>query len=60
MLVHFGNGSPTTKTIFEDALQGMFLGEITKEEILEEAQANNERAQQEEPEELEMVDEDDD
>src|SRR5690625_2879952 len=47
-LVHFGEGSPTTKTVFEDALQGMFLGEITKEQVLEDAQRNYERATAEE------------
>lgn len=46
-LVHFGEGSPTTKTVFEDSLQGMFLGEITKEEVLEAAQKNYERVQAE-------------
>lgn len=58
MLVHYGEGSPTTKTIFEDGLQGMYLGEITKEELLEEAQENAERAAEEEVEELEMIEED--
>src|SRR5690625_5513473 len=43
MLVHFGEGSPTTKTIFEDALQGMYLDEITAEQVLIDAQENAER-----------------
>ena len=47
-LVHFGEGSPTTKTVFEDAIQGMFLGKITKEQVLEDAQRNYERATAEE------------
>ncbi|WP_096274257.1 ABC transporter substrate-binding protein [Paucisalibacillus globulus] len=47
LLVYFGEGSPTTKTVFEDSLQGMFLGEITKEQVLEDAQKNAERAAEE-------------
>ncbi|WP_036688557.1 ABC transporter substrate-binding protein [Paucisalibacillus globulus] len=43
LLVYFGEGSPTTKTVFEDSLQGMYLGEITKEQVLEDAQKNVER-----------------
>ncbi|WP_051314912.1 ABC transporter substrate-binding protein [Alteribacter aurantiacus] len=52
MLVHFGTGSPTTKTVFEDSLQGMYLDEITKEDVLEDSQQNAERAEEEEPEDL--------
>lgn len=59
MLVHFGDGSPSTKTIFEDALQGMYLKQITKEELLLSAQENADRAAEEEVEELEMIEEDD-
>lgn len=59
MLVHFGDGSPSTKTVFEDGLQGMYLGEITKQELLEKAQENADRAAEEELEELEMIEEDD-
>ncbi|MBO1001764.1 ABC transporter substrate-binding protein [Pseudogracilibacillus auburnensis] len=59
MLVHFGDGSPSTKTIFEDALQGMYLDQITKEELLKSAQENADRAAEEEVEELEMIEEDD-
>ncbi|WP_052400732.1 ABC transporter substrate-binding protein [Oceanobacillus jeddahense] len=58
MLVHYGEGSPTTKTIFEDGLQGMYLEEITKEDLLEQSQENAERAAEEEVEELEMIEED--
>ncbi len=47
MLVHFGEGSPSTKTVFEDGLQGLYLGEITKEELLKEAQENADKAAQE-------------
>lgn len=59
MLVHFGEGSPSTKTVLEDGLQGMYLGEITKQELLEEAQESADRAAEEEVEELEMIEEDD-
>ncbi|WP_062350810.1 ABC transporter substrate-binding protein [Bacillus kwashiorkori] len=45
MLVHFGEGEPTTKTTFENALQGMYLGEITLEDVIQEAQENYERSQ---------------
>ncbi|MGM8215106.1 ABC transporter substrate-binding protein [Bacillaceae bacterium W0354] len=47
-LVHFGQGSPTTKTVFEDSLQGMFLDEISKEDVLDAAQENYERVLAEE------------
>ncbi|WP_052400733.1 ABC transporter substrate-binding protein [Oceanobacillus jeddahense] len=57
MLVHYGLGSPSTKGIFEDGLQGMYLGEITKEELLEQAQENAERAAEEGVEKLEMIEE---
>lgn len=50
LLVYFGEGSPTTKTVFEDSLQGMYLGEISKEQVLEDAQANVERVAKEESE----------
>ncbi|TCZ77407.1 extracellular solute-binding protein [Paenibacillus albiflavus] len=33
MLTHFGSGNPTTKTTFEDSLQGMLLGKLTPEEV---------------------------
>lgn len=59
LLVHFGDGSPSTKTIFEDGLQGMYLGELTKQELLEKSQENADRAAEEEVEELEMIEEDD-
>ncbi|MCT1902403.1 ABC transporter substrate-binding protein [Oceanobacillus sojae] len=58
MLVEYGLGSPSTKGIFEDGLQGMYLGEITKEELLEQSQENAERAAEEGVEELEMIEED--
>ncbi|WP_339146947.1 MULTISPECIES: sugar ABC transporter substrate-binding protein [unclassified Sutcliffiella] len=44
LLVHFGDGSPTTKTVFEDHLQGMYLGELSPQEVIEEAQKNADRA----------------
>jgi raffinose/stachyose/melibiose transport system substrate-binding protein len=47
MLVHYGEGEPTTKTVFENALQGMYLGEITIKDVIEEAVKNAERAAEE-------------
>ena len=44
MLVHFGEGEPTTKTTFENALQGMYLDELTVEGVIEESQINADRA----------------
>ncbi|WP_195891897.1 ABC transporter substrate-binding protein [Neobacillus dielmonensis] len=44
MLVHFGEGEPTTKTTFENALQGMYLGKLTVDGVVDEAQKNAERA----------------
>lgn len=46
MLVHFGEGSPTGKTTFEDALQGLYLGQINLDKVLEDTQAAIERAKQ--------------
>ncbi|MBM7601903.1 raffinose/stachyose/melibiose transport system substrate-binding protein [Virgibacillus halotolerans] len=60
MLVHFGEGSPSTKSIFEDSIQGMYLGEISKEELLEEAQENAEKVAEEKPEDLENKEDDGD
>ncbi|WP_251552431.1 ABC transporter substrate-binding protein [Neobacillus muris] len=47
MLVHFGEGEPTTKTTFENALQGMYLGKLTVEGVIDEAQKNADRAAKE-------------
>jgi raffinose/stachyose/melibiose transport system substrate-binding protein len=44
MLVHYGEGEPTTKTVFENALQGMYLEEITIDDVIQEAVKNAERA----------------
>lgn len=44
MLVHFGEGSPTGKTTFEDALQGLYLGEINLDKLLDDTQAAIDRA----------------
>lgn len=40
MLTHFGSGTPTSKTIFEDSLQGMFVGQLTVEKVAEDTQAS--------------------
>ena len=44
MLVHFGDGEPTTKTTFENALQGMYLDELTVDGVIQESQQNADRA----------------
>lgn len=38
MLVYLGGGSPTTKTTFENALQGMYINELTVDGVIEESQ----------------------
>lgn len=38
MLVHLGDGSPTTKTTFENALQGMYIDKLTADDVIEETQ----------------------
>ncbi|WP_429793456.1 ABC transporter substrate-binding protein [Brevibacillus borstelensis] len=40
MLVHFGDGTPTTKTLFENSLQGMYINKLTVEQVAEETQAS--------------------
>lgn len=40
MLVHFGEGTPTTKTTFEDSLQGMYIGKLTVDKVAEDTQAS--------------------
>lgn len=40
MLTNFGSGSPTTKTTFEDSLQGMLLDQLTIEQVAEKTQAS--------------------
>src|SRR5699024_1795196 len=59
MLVHYGEGSTSTKTILEDGLQGLYLKETSKEEHLKKSQENAGRGAEEEVEELEMIEEDD-
>lgn len=44
MLVHYGEGEPTTKTVFENALQGMYLEEVTVDGVIQEAMENAKRA----------------
>lgn len=38
MLVYLGGGSPTTKTTFENALQGMYIKELTVDGVIDESQ----------------------
>lgn len=38
MLVYLGGGSPTTKTTFENALQGLYIKELTVDGVIEESQ----------------------
>lgn len=38
MVVNFNQGEPTTKATIENALQGMFLGQLTPEQVAEEVQ----------------------
>jgi raffinose/stachyose/melibiose transport system substrate-binding protein len=45
MLVHYGKGSPTGKTVFENSLQGLYLGELTVEKVAQEAQDAADRAE---------------
>jgi len=40
MLTNFGGGTPTTKTTFEDSLQGMYVGKLTPEKVAEDTQAS--------------------
>ena len=39
LLTHFSQGTPTTKTTFEDSLQGMYIGKLTPEKVVEDTQA---------------------
>ncbi|MED1915857.1 extracellular solute-binding protein [Bacillus thuringiensis] len=38
MVVNFAEGKPTTKQTLENALQGMYLGKLTPEQVVEEVQ----------------------
>lgn len=44
MLVHFSKGSPSTKTTFENALQGMYAGKLSIKQVLEETQKAADKA----------------
>ncbi|HET7626826.1 MAG TPA: extracellular solute-binding protein [Bacillales bacterium] len=43
MLVHFTGGSPSTKTTFENALQGMYTGQVTIDQVIQETQQSAEK-----------------
>lgn len=38
MVIHFAQGNPTTKQVLENSLQGMYLGKLTPEQVVEEVQ----------------------
>jgi ABC-type glycerol-3-phosphate transport system substrate-binding protein len=40
MLVHFGEGTPTTKTTFEDSLQGLYIDKLNVDQVAEATQAS--------------------
>lgn len=40
LLTNFSQGTPTTKTTFEDSLQGMYIGKLTPEKVAEDTQAS--------------------
>ncbi|TMV47017.1 extracellular solute-binding protein [Paenibacillus mesophilus] len=40
LLTHFSQGTPTTKTTFEDSLQGMYIGKLTVDKVAEDTQAS--------------------
>jgi len=42
MVVHFNGGKPTTKQTLENALQGMYLGQLTPEQVAQEVQKSAE------------------
>jgi raffinose/stachyose/melibiose transport system substrate-binding protein len=42
MVVHFNEGNPTTKMTLENALQGMYLGQLTPEQVAQELQKSAE------------------
>lgn len=45
MLVHFGKGSPTGKTEFENALQGLYLDQISVQEVAQKTKDTVDRAE---------------
>jgi len=42
MVVHFNEGKPTTKVTLETSLQGMYLGQLTPEQVAQEVQKSAE------------------
>jgi raffinose/stachyose/melibiose transport system substrate-binding protein len=42
MVVHFAEGNPSTKKILENALQGMYLGKMTPDQVAQEVQKSAE------------------
>lgn len=42
MVVHYNQGNPTTKATLENALQGMYLGQLTPEQVAEDVQKSAE------------------
>ncbi|SFM07446.1 raffinose/stachyose/melibiose transport system substrate-binding protein [Paenibacillus sp. 1_12] len=40
LLSYFSQGTPTTKVTFEDSLQGMYIGKLTPEKVVEDTQAS--------------------
>ncbi|MCS7463821.1 extracellular solute-binding protein [Paenibacillus doosanensis] len=40
LLTSFSQGTPTTKTTFEDSLQGMYIGKLTPEQVAADTQAS--------------------
>ncbi|WP_141603991.1 ABC transporter substrate-binding protein [Terrilactibacillus laevilacticus] len=45
MLVKYGTGTPTTKTNFETALQGMYLGKLSVNQVVQEVEKSAEKNQ---------------
>jgi len=43
MVVHFAEGNPSTKKTLENALQGMYLGKLTPEQVAQEVQNSAEK-----------------
>ncbi|MDA5109575.1 extracellular solute-binding protein [Brevibacillus thermoruber] len=43
MVVHFAEGNPSTKKTLENALQGMYLGKLTPEQVAQEVQKSAEK-----------------
>ncbi|CAG7618793.1 Multiple sugar-binding protein [Paenibacillus solanacearum] len=40
LLTNFSQGTPTTKTTFEDSLQGMYIGKLTVDKVAQDTQAS--------------------